>query len=104
MQKDLVTIAVRFRSTYKDEERALAVVDAIWQISDTPTDIKAGTQYGKMTITSIDANAGVITMDNKDNEITLTKKSDVELMPGIHIRTANNDTLRYYIYRTETVG
>jgi S-layer protein (TIGR01567 family) len=103
-QKDLVTIAVRFRSTYKDEERALAIVDAIWQISDKPIDIKTGTQYGKMAITSIDANAGVIVMENKDNEITLTKKSDVELMPNIHIRTANNDTLRYYIYRMETVG
>jgi S-layer protein (TIGR01567 family) len=103
-QKDLVTIAVRFRSTYKDEERALAVVDAIWQISDKPIDIRVGTQYGKMAITSVDAYAGNIVMDNKDNQITLTKKSDVELMPGIHIRTANNDTLRYYIYRTEAVG
>ncbi|MCX6641836.1 MAG: S-layer protein domain-containing protein [Candidatus Bathyarchaeota archaeon] len=73
-QKNLVIIAVHFRSIYKDEERALAVVDGIWQISDKPIDVKANTQYGKMTITSIDANAG------------------------------NNDTLRYYIYRTETVG
>jgi hypothetical protein len=95
---------VRFRSTYKDEERALAVVDAIWQISDKPINVRAGTRYNKMTITTVDGTNGVITMDNKDNEITLTKKSDVELMPNIHIRTANNDTLRYYIYRTETVG
>ncbi|MCX6680872.1 MAG: S-layer protein domain-containing protein [Methanothrix sp.] len=103
-QKNLVTIAVRFGSTYKDEERALAVVDAIWQISDIPIDVRANMQYGKMTITSVDANAGTITMDNKDNPITLTKKNDIELMPGIHIRTANNDTLRYYIYKTVTVG
>jgi S-layer protein (TIGR01567 family) len=103
-QKDLVTIAVRFRSTYKDEERALVVVDAIWQISDIPIDVRANTQYGKMTIRAVDANTGTITMDNKDNPITLTKKNDIELMPGFHIRTANNDTLRYYIYKTATVG
>lgn len=103
-QKKLVTIAVHFKSTYKDEERALAAVDGIWQISDAPIDIKAGTQYGKMNIESIDATAGVIIMDNKDNQITLAKKTDVALMPGIKLRTANNDTLRFYIYRTETVG
>ena len=103
-QKGLVTIAVHFRSTYKDEERALAVVDAIWQISDTPIDVRADTQYGKMTIRSVDANAGTIVMDNKNNQITLDKKIDVALMPGINLRTANNDTLRFYIYRTEKVG
>ena len=79
-------------------------MDAIWQISDTPISVSAGTQYGKMTIRSVDATNGVISMDNKDNEITLTKKSDVELMPDFYIRTANNDTLRYYIYRMKTVG
>jgi S-layer protein (TIGR01567 family) len=103
-QKNLVTIAVHFRSIYKDEERALAVVDGIWQISDTPINIRAGTQYGKMTITSVDANAGTIVMDNKNNQIILAKKTDITLMPGINLRTANNDTLRYYIYRTEKVG
>ena len=103
-QKNLVTIGVHFKNTYKDEEIAVATVDGIWQISDVPTEIQADTQYGKMTIMSIDANSGVITMGNKDNTIILTRKSDIELMSGIHIRTADNDTLRYYIYRTETVS
>ena len=103
-QKKLVTVAVHFKNTYKDEERALAVVDGLWQISDTPIDVRADTQYGKMTIRTIDASNGVITMDNKDNSIVLAKKSDIELMPSIHIRTADNDTLRYYIFKTETVG
>ena len=103
-QKNLVIIAVHFKSTYKDEAQSVATVDGIWQISETPIDVRADTQYGKMTIRTVDATAGVIAMDNKDNPITLTKKIDIELTPGIHIRTANNDTLRYYIYRIETVG
>lgn len=103
-QKGLVTIAVHFSGTYKDEERALAVVDGIWQISETPIDVRSDTQYDKMTIRIVDATAGTITMDNKDNPITLTRKSDIDLMTDIHIRTADNDTLRYYIYRNETVG
>jgi S-layer protein (TIGR01567 family) len=103
-QKNLVTIGVHFKNTYKDEELAIATVDGIWQISDAPSEVKADTQYGKMRIRSVDAYSGVITMDNKDNQIILNKKRDVVLMPGINLRTANNDTLRYYIYRTETVG
>jgi len=102
-QKNLVIIAVHFRSTYKDEEQAVAAVDGIWQISDMPIDVRANTQYGKMVIRSVDGTNGVITMDNKDNTITLTRKSDIGLMPGINIRTADNEILRYYIYRTVTV-
>ena len=37
-------------------------------------------------------------MENKDNAITLSKNKDTDLMRGINIRTADNDTLRYYIY------
>jgi S-layer protein (TIGR01567 family) len=103
-QKNLVTIGVHFKNTYKDEELAVATVDGIWQISDTPTEVRADTQYGKMKIASVDAYSGVITMDNKDNQIILKKKSDIELMPGIRIRTADNDTLRYYIYMTQTIS
>ncbi len=40
--RDVVIIAVHFRSTYKDEEQALASVDGIWQISDTPSPINIG--------------------------------------------------------------
>jgi S-layer protein (TIGR01567 family) len=61
-------------------------------------EIETATQYDKMTITSVDANAGTITMENKDNAITLSKNKDLILMPGINIRTADNNTLRYYIY------
>jgi hypothetical protein len=55
-----------------------------------------------MTIRSLDATNGVITMDNKDNAITLSKNKDSALMDGVSIKTADNDTLRYYIYKTFT--
>ncbi|MCX6673281.1 MAG: S-layer protein domain-containing protein [Methanothrix sp.] len=103
-QRNLVTIGVHFMSTYKDEEQALALVDGLWQISAMPVDVKADTQYDKMTIRSVDANNGVITMDNKDNAITLNKKRDIVLMPGLNLRTADNETLRFYIYKTETIA
>ncbi len=102
-QKKLVTIGVHFKNAFRGADANLASIDGIWQISDTPTEVKADTQYGKMTIRSVDANAGTITMDNKDNAITLSKNKDTELMPGVSIKTADNDTLRYYIYKPVTI-
>jgi S-layer protein (TIGR01567 family) len=101
--KDMVLIAVHFRSTYKDEEQALAAIDGIWQISETPTPLKSDQQYDKMYLRNVDPTAMTITMDNKDNQVVLKKKIDVGLMPSIHLRTADNETLRYYIYKTETI-
>jgi hypothetical protein len=61
-------------------------------------------EYGKLRISTIDSNTGVITLDNKDNAITLSKNKNIEIIPGIYIRTADNDTLGYYIYKAETVS
>ncbi len=101
-QKKLVTIAAHFKNAFRGADQNLATVDGIWQISGEATDVKADTQYDKMTITSVDANAGTITMENKDNAITLSKNKDTALMSGISIKTADNNTLRYYIYKEIT--
>ena len=101
-QKKLVTIAAHFKNAFRGADQNLATVDGIWQISGEATDVKADTQYDKMTITSVDANAGTITMENKDNAITLSKNKDTALMSGISIKTADNETLRYYIYKEYT--
>jgi len=85
-------------------DQNLASIDGIWQISDTPTEVKADTQYDKMTIRTVDAIAGTITMDNKDNAVTLSKNKDTTLMPGVNIKTADNDTLRFYIYKPVTIA
>jgi len=100
--RNIVTIAVHFTKAYQDNERSLAIVDAIWQLSETPIDVKENMQYGKMTVATVTADS--ITMNNKGNQIDLIPKTDMELMPRIFLRTANNDTLRYCIYKTETAG
>jgi len=100
---NIILIGVHFRSVYMDAEQPMAIVDGIWQISDTPTKLNVNQQYGKMSIRDVDATSMTIIMDNKNNPINLTRKSDIELMPSIHLRTADNETLRYYIYKTETI-
>jgi S-layer protein (TIGR01567 family) len=102
-QKKLVTIGVHFKNAFRGADSNLATIDGVWQISDASTEVKADTQYDKMTIRSVDATNGVITMDNKDNAITLSKNKDSALMAGVNIKTADNDTLRYYIYKAVTI-
>jgi S-layer protein (TIGR01567 family) len=100
--KKLVLIGVYFKNALVIENQTMATVGGIWQISDTPIEVKADTEYGKMRISSVSENA--IEMDNKDNAITLNKNKDTELMAGIHIKTADQDIvdvenpLRFYIY------
>jgi S-layer protein (TIGR01567 family) len=102
-QKKLVTIGAHFKNAFRGADQNLATVDGLWQISSEATEVKADTQYDKMTIRTVDATNGVITMDNKDNAITLSKNKDSAIMAGINIKTADNDTLRYYIYKPVTI-
>lgn len=101
-QRGLVIIAVHFKNAVIIENRTVATVDGLWQISEAATQVKVDTEYGKMRIASVSADT--ITMDNKDNSITLSKNKDTQLVGDIRIKTANQDyiddanPLRYYIY------
>ena len=70
-----------------------------------PTSIKPDQQFGIMSIRTVDPTALAITMDNKDNQIILSKNKDISLMKDFHIETANQnvidetDPLRYYLYK-----
>jgi S-layer protein (TIGR01567 family) len=103
VQNGLVTIAVHFRDAVNDGRKAQAIVDGIWQISQKPILVNPDMSYGKMLIRSIDANSGAITMDNKDNAITLGKNRDVSMFPGIGLKTADNNSLRFFIYKQEDI-
>ena len=67
----------------------IATADGVFQISDTITPLKPDQQYDKMSIRNVDATGLAINMDNKDNQVTLSKNKDIVLMQDIHIKTAN---------------
>ncbi len=98
-QQELVTVAVHFKNAFSGAGQDLATVDGQWQISDTPVEVKTNTDYGKMRIATVDSTNGIITMDNKDNQITLSRNKSIELTNGISIKASDNATLRYYIYQ-----
>ena len=98
--KDIVIIAVHFKNAFHSSDYDLVTIDGMWQLSDSPTDVSENTEYDKMTIQTVTADS--IMMNNEDNDITLGNNMDFSLMPGINIRTADADDLRYYIYKEIT--
>jgi S-layer protein (TIGR01567 family) len=106
--KEIVQIAVHFKNAFAGTDTNIATVDGEFQISDTATPLKSDQQYDKMSIRNVNPTEYTITMDNKDNQVTLSKNKDVVLMQNIYIKTADQDTidasqpLRYYIYKKYT--
>ncbi|MDD4653274.1 MAG: S-layer protein domain-containing protein, partial [Methanothrix sp.] len=102
-QNGLVTIVVHFKDAVSDGRTSQAIVDGIWQISEKPVSVAPEKPFGKMLVASVDASSGVITMDNKDSALTLNRNRDISLLPEIGLRTADNDSLRFFIYRQEKI-
>lgn len=95
--KDVLIVAVHFKNAFRGADQDLATVDGIWQLSDEALDVPEGTNFGKMTIQTV-GDSGII-LNNKGNDLSLSRNKDISLMSGIGIRTADADTLRYCIYR-----
>ena len=98
--KDLVVIAVHFKNAFRGADQDLATVDGQWQLSEKPVYVTEGSQFGKMTVQSVNDDA--ISMANQGEDITLSRNKDLSIMPGMGIKTADADELRYYIYREIT--
>ena len=105
--RGLVTIAVHFKNAFHGPDRDLATVDGIFQLSEKSDSVKPGIRYDRMSISKVDPTYGVITMDNLDNTIVLSKNMDIKLMREIRIRTADQkvinetDPLRFYILQED---
>jgi len=105
--KDLVIIAAHFKNAFRGADQNLATIDGIWQISEVPTEVKADTEYDKMRIATVTSDT--ITMDNKDNTVTLSKNNEIDLMGDVKIKTADQDViddanpLRYYIFKSHEI-
>lgn len=101
---DLPIIAVHLQNVFEgDPERDTQrmVVDGVFQISDKnylPVD--RGNDFGEFQIISSDPR--FLYLVNPD-VISLDRDSSQSLWPGMNIRVADNDTLRYYLYTLEYV-
>ena len=100
--KDLVTIAVHFMNAFRGAAQNQATVDGIWQISEEYADVSADQEFYKMT-TVASPNAGEIKMVNKDEAVTLSKNKEISLMPGVNVKVADSNDIRYYIFKPVTI-
>jgi S-layer protein (TIGR01567 family) len=82
-QKKLVTIIVHFKTAFRGADQNMAIVDGIFQISDTPISIRVGEEFGMMSINSIDPKTMTLTMDNKDQPIAL-KDNECSMLMNIN--------------------
>jgi S-layer protein (TIGR01567 family) len=107
--KEIVIIAVHFKRIFASSNANIAIIDGIFQISDTPTSLRAGKHYDMMSVSMVDPIAMTIEMDNKGNEITLSQNKYISLMWPVGIHTADQDSissanpLRYYIYKSVSI-
>ena len=102
-------IAAYFQEPIFLESKSYFKINGLWQISENPIQVREGDHYGIMTVQSIDPANGVITLNNEDNDVTLSNDMDISLMDGIFIKTADpsadeGDVLRYYLYREINVS
>jgi S-layer protein (TIGR01567 family) len=102
--KDLPLLALHIKSVFSDGKNQSVDFDGLFQISDTVVlPVDPGRKFDKLKIFA--SNSEFIGMINEDDAIDLGRDTSdsiwpemAPIWPGIYIRTADNDTLRYYLY------
>ncbi len=98
---DMPIIMVHVSNVFDNGTQRFATIDGIFQISDQYIlPVEPGLGMGEMEIVSVQPN--VIVMVNNDY-INLNRDSTIVTGPGMDIRVADNETLRYYLYTDQYV-
>ena len=99
---DLPIIAVHVQNVFTDGKNESIIVNGLFQISETnylPVDFLR--KFGDFII--IPAPREIIYMANLDDNISISRNKSESIWPGMYIRSADNDTLRYYPYTLQYV-
>ena len=99
--KDLVIIAAHIKSIFRGSKHDLAIIDGLWQLSQTAVDVSRNTKFENMTVR--EAAADSIILSNKDLDISLSRNKEINLLPGISIKVADASELRYYLSKEVTI-
>ena len=93
---DVPVLIVHVQNIFSDGTTNVAIIDGLFQISDLTIPMESGMDVGEMTV--IVATPDYIIMGNPES-ISLNRDSTTnQIWPGVRIRVADNDTLRYYLY------
>lgn len=98
---DMPIIMMHFGNVFNSGIESFATLDGIFQISERNIiEIEPERGIGELEIVEVGPDA--IIMINLD-PINLNRNSNVNIGPGMDIRVADNDTLRFYLYTTQYV-
>ncbi|MCX6677843.1 MAG: S-layer protein domain-containing protein [Methanothrix sp.] len=99
--KDMPIIMMHFSNVFSNGVESFATLDGIFQISERNiVQIEPGSGTGELEIVGVLPNQ--IIMVNHDH-VNLNRNSNVNIGPGMDIRVADNDTLRFYLYTKQYV-
>jgi len=99
--EDLPIIALHVESIFSDGDDQFAIIDGLFQVSDSQfLSIEEGDELGELVV--LRTGSFGIYMGNLDS-VSLKPDSKVAILPGMNIKVADNDFLRYYIYKNEYV-
>ncbi len=93
--RDIPILAIYIKTVFTGIETSTVIVEGIFQISDSYTDVDPGDEFGQMEISSTSSSG--ITMKN-DRSVSLGAGDDFNLMGKINIIVADSSTLRFAPY------
>jgi len=98
---DMPIIMMHFGNVFNNGTECFAILDGIFQISDRYIfPIDPGNGFSELEIVLVQPDKMILI--NPDG-INLNKDSNVNIGPGMDIRVADNDTLRYYLHTSTYV-
>ncbi len=99
---DLPIIAIHVQNVFNDGNNETIIINGLFQISEKnylPVDF--GRKFGDLVI--LPTPPGYVSMANLEDSIDLGRNKSASIWPGMYIRSADNDTLRYYPYTLQYV-
>ena len=99
---DLPIIAIHVQNVFTDGKNETIIINGLFQISEKnylPVDF--GRKFGDLVI--LPTPPGYVSMANLEDSIDLGRNKSASIWPGMYIRSADNDTLRYYPYTLQYV-
>ncbi|MCM1987942.1 S-layer protein domain-containing protein, partial [Methanococcoides seepicolus] len=95
-EDDIVVLRVHVNEVFQGQVDSLAIIEGIWLMSDEAMEIEDDEEFGKMEVTSGDADLTLISTE----DITLDVGDEIEVTDTISIMVADddNDYLRFYFF------
>ncbi len=95
---DIITLRINIDQVFQGQIDSLAVIEGIWQISDSVFEIDSDTEVGVLKAKTYAGNS--IVMDNKDDSLSLSSDSTVDIADDFKIKVAKDTTTcRIYLFR-----